>query len=81
MAVTGFIVSLLGFCCGPLFAILALVFSCIGLTKINRNPAGETGRHFAFAGIAISAVALIIFVILWVTGGLAHLVRNILQTR
>ena len=81
MAITGLIVSLFGFCCGPLLSILGLVFSCIGLTQINRNPTVESGRGLALAGILISGLSLVLWVILWITGSLAHLIQNVLHSR
>jgi len=65
MALTGFILGLISvpsFCCccvGLPCSILGLVFSCIGLAQINRNPM-QGGRGLAIAGIILSVIGLLI---------------------
>jgi hypothetical protein len=70
MAVAGFVCSLLGlmWCCGPVFSILGLVFSIVGLNEIKRNPRQLTGRSFAVAGIVVAILGLALF-ILFLAGG------------
>ncbi len=69
MAVAGFILSLLGSpgmcCCYCCFftlpcSILGLIFSCIALSQINRNPM-QGGKGLAIAGLVISILGLLLF--------------------
>ena len=62
MAVTGFVMGLIGItvgllCCGPLFDILGIIFSCIGLSQIGKNPK-QTGKGLAIAGLVLSVFGL-----------------------
>ena len=64
MAVAGLIFGLLGvmggwICCGPLFSILGIAFSSVGLSRINRNPTQETGKGIAVTGLVLSILGLI----------------------
>lgn len=66
MALTGMIMGILSltvgwFCCGfgPLFSILGLVFSIVGLSQINRNPAQYSGKGMAITGIILSVLGLV----------------------
>jgi hypothetical protein len=70
MAVTGVICSSVAiFCClcGPLFAVLGIVFSVVGLSQINQNPA-QRGKEIAIAGIVLGAVALLEYGVLSFAG-------------
>ena len=71
MAIAGFVISIVSsvLCCG-IFNWLSLIFSIIGLVK-SKEQDGE-GKGLAIAGIVISAVLLVIY-LLWmiVFGGLA----------
>jgi hypothetical protein len=63
MAVTGFVMGLIGItvgllCCGPLFDILGIIFSCIGLSQIGKDPK-QTGKGLAIAGLVLSILGLI----------------------
>lgn len=50
-------VSLL--CCGcGVLSVLGIVFSCIGLSQANRDPA-RTGKPIAIAGIVVGALSLL----------------------
>lgn len=62
MAIAGFIVSLVSwfFCCGSL-SWLSLIFSIVGLNNIKKQ--GRAGKGFAIAGIIISSIALVIFIL------------------
>jgi hypothetical protein len=77
-ALTGFILGMVSgpfclFCCcfGPLCSILAIVFSLIGLSQINRRPDVYGGKSFAVAGLVIAILALVFYVILIMTFGIA----------
>ena len=41
------------------FSILGIIFSCVGLSQINQNPAQYTGKGMAIAGIILSALGLV----------------------
>jgi hypothetical protein len=58
MATLGVVFSSLGLvcCCSP-FAILGLIFSCIGLSQANRDPL-NTGKPAAIAGIVLGIISL-----------------------
>lgn len=77
MAVTGLIFGILSlFCCGVVGAILGLIFSFIGLSQITQNPQNyTTGKGVPIAGIVLSLVGLAVFVVLLMTGSLAHLLK------
>jgi hypothetical protein len=73
-AVAGLVFGLLGltggwFCCGPLFSVLGIAFSSVGLSQIRRNPAQNTGRGIAIAGLVLSILGLIATLILGVLFG------------
>jgi hypothetical protein len=77
MAIGGVVCGVLGlFCCGPVFSTLALVFSLIGLSQINQNPARYSGKGVAVAGIVLSIVGYLLFVILLLTGFISRAVRE-----
>jgi len=63
MAVAGLTFGLLGLigwcCCGPLFSVLGIVFSSVGLSQIKRDPARRTGRGMAMTGLVLSILGLI----------------------
>lgn len=68
MATAGLVLSLLGFfCCGPLVSTIALILSIVALNQISKNPY-ETGRGLAIAGIVISVLGYISFLVLLATG-------------
>ena len=64
MAVLGLISSSFGLLCcccpAPLFSVLGIVFSCIGLAQINQNPR-EGGKPLAIAGIVLGGLGLLEF--------------------
>ncbi len=84
MAVAGMIMGILSLlpiwlcCCGAMiFPVLGLVFSCIGLSQINRNPAEQTGKRMAIAGIVMSALAIVIYILVTVIFGFASMSSNL----
>jgi hypothetical protein len=82
MAVAGLVFGLLGLtggwmCCGgPLFSVLGIVFSSIGLSQIKRNPTRETGRSIAITGLVLSILgmvaAVVIGIVFWTMGVMGH---------
>jgi hypothetical protein len=83
MAVAGFIFALLGspgmcccYCCCLTLpcSFLGLIFSCVGLSQINQNPA-QGGRGLAIAGIVLSILGLVLFVG-WMIFGAANAAVN-----
>jgi hypothetical protein len=74
-ALAGLVFGLLGLmggwfcCCGPLFSILGIVFSSVGLSQIKRNPSRETGRGIAMTGLVLSILGLFATLILSVLFG------------
>ncbi|HTA28877.1 MAG TPA: DUF4190 domain-containing protein [Candidatus Cybelea sp.] len=72
MAVAGFICGLLsipGLCCCCLTpcSILGLIFSCVALSQINRNPM-QGGKALAIVGIILSILGLVLWVASFVLG-------------
>lgn len=70
MAVAGVIFSSLGlFCClcGPLFAVLGIVFSIVALSQIKSTP-GQRGRELAIAGIVLGGLGLLEFGLISLAG-------------
>jgi hypothetical protein len=61
MATAGLVMSCVALvCCGGCmpFAVLGIVFSIIGLTQANRDPA-EAGKGVAIAGLVIGLISLL----------------------
>jgi hypothetical protein len=56
-------------CCGGFpFNVLGLIFSIIALLQINESPQLFEGRGLAIAGIILSAVSFLIFLVLLASG-------------
>lgn len=55
-------------CCGPLFSILGVIFSLVSLSQIKKNPEQQAGRGMAIAGLVMSILGLIVFIILFAFG-------------
>ena len=78
MAIAGLTMGIVGvtigwLCCGPLFSVLGIVFSSIGLSQINRDPARQTGRAVAIWGLVLSVLSLIaaiVFGVLFAMSGM-----------
>jgi len=62
-AIWGFICGLISCtcicCCGWPLNILGLIFSLIALAQINANPAQQSGKGLAIAGLVCSAVSML----------------------
>lgn len=65
MALVGFILALLG------FNLIALILSIVGLTYCKKPEYNGDGKGFAIAGIIISCIYVVIFIILFATCGAA----------
>jgi len=76
MAMAGMIMGILSLtigwiCCfGTLFSILGLIFSCVGLSQINRNPSQYSGRGMAITGIVLSVLGLVMHFLFAILFGL-----------
>lgn len=79
MAIAGLIFGVLGMlqCCTPVFALLGILFSCLGLYQINRNPTQESGKALAIAGIVTATLGLFLFGGLFFTGALHEMTRQL----
>ena len=57
-------------CCGPFVIcnILGIIFSLVSLSQIKKNPEQQTGRGMAIAGLVMSILGLIVFIILFAFG-------------
>lgn len=65
LALTGFICSLVGFFLfGFILGVLALIFSAIGLGKINKDTSKWKGKGMAIAGIIIGAIDVVAWLII-----------------
>jgi hypothetical protein len=75
MAVAGLVFGLIGLtggwmCCGgPLFSVLGIVFSSVGLSQIKRNPTQETGRGVAITGLVLSILGVVAALVLGIVFG------------
>ncbi len=70
MAIAGFVLGLFSLLCcfiGPLFSMLGLIFSCVGLAQINKQP-GQGGKGLAIAGIILAIFGLLLFGFLMFAG-------------
>jgi VanZ family protein len=81
MAITGLILGilsvLLGWCFfNVIFSILGLIFSCVGLSQIKKNPGQQTGRGLAIAGIILSCLGLVMGVVVAVLFGVLAVIGN-----
>jgi hypothetical protein len=77
MAVAGLVAGCLSIvggwlccCCVPVFSILGIIFSSIGLSQINKNSTIETGRGFAIAGLILSVAGVILHILLIIIFGM-----------
>ncbi len=65
LSITGFVLSLLSLLCCGLLSPLGLIFSIIGITKTEKED--TTGKGLAIAGIIISSIMLLLFIIMLFT--------------
>jgi hypothetical protein len=73
LAATGMIMGILAvtcaFCCHGLpFNVLGIIFSAIGLSQINQDPAGQRGRGMAIAGLVLSIISILLAVMFLILG-------------
>lgn len=65
-ALLGFVFSIvlsgLSLFCFPFLLVVPLVFSIVGLVQIGKDPS-QSGKGLAIAGIVISSLAMVVFVI------------------
>jgi hypothetical protein len=77
MAVTALVMGLLSICCcGPLFGILGAIFAFIAFSQLKRNPAGQTGKGMAVAGLACSIAGIVLglaMVAIWIAMVIAEI--------
>ena len=65
MALTGFITGVVGLIIfGIILGIVAVVFSCIGLSKINKNPEKFSGKGFGIAGLVLGIIDILAAILL-----------------
>jgi hypothetical protein len=79
MALAGVILSSVGLlcCCStPLFSTLGLVFSAIGFSQINNDPARWTGRNLAIVGMVLAALGFLIFIVAVLSGQFTTVVER-----
>ena len=65
LALSGFIVSLVStlLCCGS-FNVVSLILSIVGLVQ-SKDYKGDGGKGFAIAGIVISAIPIVIWILFY----------------
>lgn len=71
-------VSLVCCGCGGVLGILGIVFSCIGLSQSNRDPA-QTGRGVAIAGLVIGIISILGNIVALFMGAFGTLLEEILK--
>jgi hypothetical protein len=64
-------------CCSPA-AVLGVVFSCIGLSQANRDPA-QTGKPIAIAGIVVGGLSIVANVLALVFGAFGEILDKLLK--
>ena len=84
IAVAGLVMGILtctfGMCCGgPLFAILGIIFSSVGISKINKSAGRLGGKGMAVAGLILSVVGLLVNIIAIVLFGMMGVWKQILN--
>jgi hypothetical protein len=68
MAIAGLVFGILALipCCFHLAGILGIVFSCIAMSQIKKQPTILTGKGMATAGLVMSIVGLVIYTIIMI---------------
>ncbi len=77
MATAGLVMSCLGLICcgcGP-FSILGIVFSVVGLSQANKDPA-QTGKGAAIAGLVIGILSLLGTILAFALGAFGGLIES-----
>ena len=64
-SITGFVFAMVSLLCCGLTAPLGLIFSIVGIAKADK--ADSTGKGLAIAGIIVSAILLILFILMILT--------------
>lgn len=65
LAIAGFVCSIVGFFVfGILLGVLAIIFSAVGLGKINKDPSKWKGKGLAIAGLIIGIVDIVGWIII-----------------
>jgi hypothetical protein len=64
MAIAGFVLSFLG--CLWIPTILALIFSLIGMSQINKSNGQIKGKGFAIAGLVIALVHIAFYIVYFI---------------
>jgi Domain of unknown function (DUF4190)/GYF domain 2 len=68
--ILGILAVLLGWCFfNVVFAILGLIFSCVGLSQIKKSAGQETGQGLAIAGIILSCLGLVMGLVVFLLFG------------
>jgi Domain of unknown function (DUF4190)/GYF domain 2 len=80
MAIAGLVMGILSvtvglLCCGPLFNLLGIVFSLVALSQIKKSPDQQTGRGLAIAGLIMSILGLIAFLVIVAFGFLGGFIH------
>lgn len=65
-AIAGFVLSLVSTICCGYTSFVGLIFSIIGLTRVNKS--GDEGKGLAIAGIIISSIFFVLMIILSIFG-------------
>ena len=65
LSITGFVLSMISLLCCGLLSPLGLIFSIIGVAKTEKED--TTGKGLAIAGIIISSIMLLLFIIMLLT--------------
>lgn len=63
--ITGIVGLLAGGCFGPLPGVAALIMGLVALSQIKKDPEKFGGKPFAIAGVAIGAVSIAFYVMLF----------------
>lgn len=77
LSITGFVLAMVSLLCCGLTSPLGLIFSIIGIVKSEKED--STGKGLAIAGIIISSIMLILFILMiFVLNSLGDLVNDVI---
>ena len=65
-------------CCGPLFAILGIIFGAVALAQIKKTQ--QSGRGMAITGVALSVCGLIFSLAFLMAFGLLHRITEAVKS-